>query len=345
MILLLLAMLSQSTHAAVLTDQERKELMAKLDAIQQAADEKIDSRFRIAVQAYRQAITSDIAAMDLYLKCIEKVRFKDQLKDNSAFRDWKEHQEETLSDPGFKVALRYQLRWLILSIQASSKKADKAALGQEGMTLIDSIFGEIEHLQPQISMLSQSASSTVFAQAYEIGSLKSDWPQSPMNISQFFNEIIMPPLRNPSHIPMLRAAWIKRIKLEELIATNKEGKSNGGNTNKKGKKDREQIREAREEARDKHQLDQEKFTNEMLPGLLWEMEVDLFKSGDESGAAARMVAHIQKYLTHKSAGNWTKQLVDLLTPKPKAAPAPAPTPTEGSTETPAEPTAPVPGAP
>jgi hypothetical protein len=59
---------------------------------------------------------------------------------------------------------------------------------------------------------------------------------------------------------------------------------------------------------------------ETVPKLQWEMEVDLYNSGDERGAAVRMLAHIEKNIAHPSAREWGEQFKTLL--KPKAAPAP-----------------------
>ena len=69
--------------------------------------------------------------------------------------------------------------------------------------------------------------------------------------------------------------------------------------------------------------DYEKFLAEGVPQLQWEMEVDLFNHGDEGGAAMRMLALIEKNITHPSAREWGEQFKTLL--KPKAAPATPPT--------------------
>ena len=59
---------------------------------------------------------------------------------------------------------------------------------------------------------------------------------------------------------------------------------------------------------------------ETLPELQWQMEMDLFRNGDEGGAAMRMLAHIEKHLNHKSAREWGEQFKNLLSPKPPRAP-------------------------
>ena len=70
----------------------------------------------------------------------------------------------------------------------------------------------------------------------------------------------------------------------------------------------------------------EKFMIETVPKLQWDMEVDLYKAGDERGAAMRMLAHIEKYINHPTAKEWGEQFQTLLSPKTPATPRTAATP-------------------
>jgi hypothetical protein len=62
----------------------------------------------------------------------------------------------------------------------------------------------------------------------------------------------------------------------------------------------------------------DKFVAETLPNLRWEAEVDIFKAGDEKGAAIRMLAHIEDNLSHESAPKWAEDFVALLQIKDSA---------------------------
>jgi hypothetical protein len=66
----------------------------------------------------------------------------------------------------------------------------------------------------------------------------------------------------------------------------------------------------------------EKFLAETQPSLQWEMETDLFRHGDESGAAVRMLAHLEKNLSHPAAREWGKQFEALLKPAAPEQPEP-----------------------
>ena len=70
----------------------------------------------------------------------------------------------------------------------------------------------------------------------------------------------------------------------------------------------------------------ERFVNETLPDLEWQMELDLFRHGDEAGAAKRMLKQIQNHPDHKSCHAWTEEFANLLKPKPPAPAAAAPAP-------------------
>lgn len=297
------AILVSSARSEQLTAADREALLENLEKIRETADSKIDARFRVAIAAYRDAMTSDDAAFEFYLKCTEKVNFTDQNKKAADFREWKKKEDEKHSEPGFRMALLYQLRWLVLTLRASSEKTKISDLVGEAQETVDLIFRDAEKLAGQDQTLSQSVTATVFARAYEINaSGKNNWPTSPVMLEQIYDVVIFPPLRNSSRVEYLRAAWIKRIQQEIL---KNEHLSEGGARKKTPRAP-----------------DHDRFMAEMLPELQWKMEMDLFKSGDESGAALRMLKHIEKHLDHKSVRAWSDDLKALLTPKPVTPAAP-----------------------
>jgi hypothetical protein len=301
------ALVIDRVHADPLSAADREALLDSLAKIREAADSNIEAKYRVALTAYRNASESDEAAMELYLNCIERVNFEDTQKKSSDFREWKRKESDNLSNPGMKVALRLQLRWLILTLQSLSDKADRAKLSLEAQQIVDGIFGSPEKLRGQQDLLGQSVLSTVFARAYEITHVKvKEWPTSPTQLDSVYEDLIMPPLRSPSRVADLRTAWIKRIRQEEAKveyfgggrpAERKNGSSAAATT-----------------------LAQDKFLEETQPKMQWEMELDLFRNGDEAGAATRMLAHLQKNISHPSAKDWSDQFKNLLAPQVQATP-------------------------
>lgn len=299
-------------RAEFLTEAERKALVEQLTKIRESADERIDTRYRTAMRAYNQAMGSNEAVIDFYLKCVEKVRFNDQLKDPKEFREWKEKEEAIHADPAFKLALRYQLRWLILNLEATSKNADPERLAAEAASFIDTIYADFSKIETQSSILKQSVMGSVFAKAYDVDAVETKWPGSPVDLEKVYEEIILPPLRRPTRIAALRNAWTTRIQLEKTNACSWVNKRADFTTN--GRRDRDRERDAREELRDERTINEERFDLETRPELIWMMELDLYQSGDEAGAASRMLAHIQKHLGHASSRKWAEALQNLLSP-------------------------------
>lgn len=289
-------------HAQSLSDADREALLENLDKLRESASSKVDAKFRVALTAYRSAMGSDDAAIALYLNCVEKVNFTNQNRKNSDFRDWKRKEADKLSDPALRLALRHQLRWLVLTLRAASERSDRAELEPEAREIVDAIFRDSEKIGEQEPLLSQPVTSTVFAQAYEINGVKvENWPLTPIQIDQVYEQILLPPDRSASRLPELRASWIKRIQQEtqkiEYWAGNKQ-------------EERGAVQSPR----------LVKFLEETSPRLQWNMEIDLFRNGDESGAAVRMLNHLEKHIAHPSAREWSDQLRGLLKP---AAAAPA----------------------
>lgn len=311
-LLLCSAFALSNTQAEILSDSDREALIDNLDKLKEDAESRIDARFRVALAAFRNALSNDEAAKELYLNCIEKVNFSDQQKSAGDFREWKRNESEKMSDPGLKLALRYQLSWLVLTLQAASEKPDRTKLAADAQGIVDSIFRDPEKLQNQQQILSQSVTSSVFARAYDINSVKVEkWALSPVQLEQIYTEILLPPFRQPDRLSGLRAVWIKRIQQEGAKA---EFWSDGGKGDRKEDKRIGMASAMRPP-------EYEKFIEETVPKLQWQMEVDLFTQGDQKGAAVRMLDHLEKHVAHPSIREWGQEFRKLLAPASPQAPA------------------------
>lgn len=286
-----------------LSEQEREALLKRLHELREVSDSRVEARYRTASSAYHTAMASDEATLALYLKCVEKVDFTDQKRRASDFRDWRRNNDEHLKDGAFRRALRYQLRWLVLSLQASSESADRAVLASGAHDIVESIVNDAANLTGQQNILNQSVAGSIFARAYDIGDIETkDWVLSPGRVGQIYEQIILPQYRTVQRTDSLRAAWIKRIQQEIRLI---EEWSTGGDDR------RGRIGMASAQVRP----EVEKFKTEEVPRLQWQMEVDLFKHGDPAGAASRMLAHLDRHVAHASARDWAASLEDLLTPE------------------------------
>ena len=134
-------------EAEVLSEGDRIALLEQLDHIQKESDDRVEGLYRRAIQDYRVAIRSDDATMDLYLKCLEKVRYDDENRKTQEFREWKRRNKDDLNSSSMRMALRHQLSWLLLSIEAAKMDGDLSEMGQRAMTHLDQIFKHAELLK------------------------------------------------------------------------------------------------------------------------------------------------------------------------------------------------------
>ncbi|MEO5713191.1 MAG: hypothetical protein ABIT37_06855 [Luteolibacter sp.] len=308
--LLCAAYLTGQTHAQTLSDADREALLGNLEKLRETTLSRLDGKYRVALAAFRNAMSSDDQAIELYLNCYEKVNYDEQQKKTQDFREWKRKEADKLTDPAFRKALRVQLSWLILALQASADKPDQAKIRNEAEEILDSVFHDPEKIRGQERMLSESVNNSVFARAYEVNLLKPEnFPLSPVNLDEIYGKLLLPPLRNPEHLAALRTTWVKRIQQDiakrQYLETVRGGPERGGDSKRPGPAPAAEARSP----------ELEKFMTDTVPKLQWEMEVDLYNCGDERGAALRMLAHIEKYITHPSAKEWGEQFGTLLRPK------------------------------
>jgi len=321
-------------RAETLSKVDREMLLENLDKLRNAVNSKVDARFRLGIAAYREALVSNEAALALYLKCIEKVNFIDQQKKTSEFLEWKRQQHDKLVEPGFRLALHYQLRWLILTLQAFSEKANPLTLSYDAQETVDAIFRDAGKLAGQEKELGQAVTSSIFAKAYDIGNLEKSkdeakWPLSPVDLSEIYGSVVFPPLRKLGRVDALRSAWIKRIQQEGIKAEAWAGKGNANAANNSKGKGKASGEHKIGMTSNLKGAERERFATRVLPELQWQMEVDLFRNGDEKAAAKRMLAHIEKYINHRSVRRWGAEFNNLLKPAVDAVPVPP----EESTET------------
>ncbi len=297
-------------NAETLSDADRETLLENLEKIRDASDSKMDARFRIALTAFRSAMSSDDAAIDLYMNCMEKVNFEELRKKAADFREWKTKEREKLGEPGLRLALRHQLRWLMLTLEAASEKPDLVKLTKDAQDAVDAVFRDADKLKYQQEILSQDVTSSVFARAYDINNVEvENWAMSPIQVDMIYDKILLPPYRKPSGLATLRAGWLKRIQQQTLQ------KELWDERRRQRREDRDEREDKRIGMADAMQSPEyQKFVEEDVPKLYWEMELDLFKNGDEAGASVRMLAHLNKYVSHPSLREWSDELQALLKP-------------------------------
>ncbi len=316
--LLLVAALAAGGES--LSDSDRQLLLEKLQKLRDAVEGHASSRIGLAVGACRNAMVNNAAALEFYLKCVEKVEFTDQRRKPAEFRDWKRNQGKRLEDPSLGLALRHQLNWLVLTLEAADRPEKVPELAPRAAKALEAIFLDARKLAGQQHTLQQPVLGTPFARAYDVDGLTlGEWPEQPLALGAIFDKVLLPPLRTPSHLTELREAWMRRIRYEKIMREGwsvqedrSEGNGNGGD-NGEGNGVKIGTKDALRSPA------YERFVIEEVPNLVWQMEEDLFKAGDQRGAALRMLDQLEKYMNHRHAVEWAKSFVDLVSPK-KAVP-------------------------
>jgi len=290
-----------TAEVETLTNQDKEQLLNKLDDIQKKATQTSNQRYGMGLQAFQEAIRSDDATHELYLKCIERVRFENQKLKAQDFREWKRRHKERTDSPGFRAALRHQLNWLLLTIEASAKPDEMESLGPEAMLKIDTMFKNHELLNGQKGVLKQNVLETPFAKAYDLNGLEAkDWPLNPLELKQIYEKVVMPSLRKPDQVDQLREAWNKRIRHEGLMV---EKWSTSVEDYKDFAKKQERV------------PDFDIWLDDDYLKLLWAKEIDCYAVGDEKKAALSMIDHIKEHVHHKYATIWLQEFTELLTPE------------------------------
>lgn len=299
--LFLLLFAASPLRADPLNSADRQLLLEKLKELKQAAEGRKGNRIGVALAALRPAMSSDDAAIDLYLKCVEKLDFEDQHRKSQDFREWKRRQKDNLKDPGMRLALQLQLQWLVYTLEVAAKPEEISKFGPKAIDGLEDIFSNAEKLRGHQNILRRSVLATVFARAYNVSDVDvGDWPTEPLALDEIYDQVILPPLRRPDRIDSLRAMWLKRIHQEALTRELWSGSNSGGRA---GTKDALKPPAF------------EKFLTDERPNLIWRMERDLFKAGDQRAAALRMLDHLTRYVGHPNAPEWTDQFIALISPK------------------------------
>ena len=284
------SVLSQETQ---LTAADRQALLEKLKEVQSGAGGRATQRAGNALTAFRAAAASDDRAHELYLNCVEKVRFEDEKKSSQEFREWKRRHKEREDSPGFRRVLRHQLNWLLLTIEANkTEDEDQGELSTRAVSALDAILGDGEMEPKEYKELEQDVTKTVFALSYGVKS-EGKWPASPVQLQEVYEEHILPPLESKKDIAGYRTAYTKWILQEAKLA------------------------EAKSKAPDKGERSVAftRFLVEKRPQMLWDLEKKIYEMGDEKVASLAMLNLLNTYAGNPSEMAWTKEFIGMLEPQ------------------------------
>lgn len=285
-----------------LSPDDAERLLARLEALRRQVEESQSGRLAVAVRSFRDGLSSGDKAVALYVQCIERVRFQDTGRSPSDFRDWQRQNRARLGDEGFKTALRVQLRWLLLCLDAAEneeggddeegldadeQQARAVARGRVASRLMLDIGAQWSTLQEHQALLRENVFQTVFARAYDLSDRSvTGVAAAPLPAATVYDTMILPPLRDPTRLSALRAAWSARIEQEarEFLSTG----------------------EGRGASRDTRNAD--RWRAEVLPELRWRAEMDILQHGGGRESAQQLLSMVEDNLRHRRAMEWAEEL-------------------------------------
>jgi len=285
-----------------LSVKERENLLSKVNELKNLKLNKNNSALKSALSAFRKGTTSDTAALELYLDCHRRILTQNPRKRGGEINDEIGKLRDNATQAS-RRALRYQLSWLVASIEGAADPDNPDVAIGKLMALTKDIASDSRTLDSKsIATLSKSPYSSTFAKAFDIGSFKpKEWPSSPLDFDGLFWKLVCADLIESGNYTAARSQWSVRLNLErsmiEAFSKDAEQKQTG-------------LKEARPIGKE-----MEQFIENKAPQLLWKLETALYDAGDERQALASAYNIVERYPEHKSYLQWINWLTQKLSPK------------------------------
>ncbi|MBK1791909.1 hypothetical protein [Persicirhabdus sediminis] len=287
-------------EAEPLKEVDKIALMEQLRLIQEQSDKYILGQYSAAHRRLLEAASSDAKAYELFIQCYEQVHFVKKDEKSQDFREWRRKNAVQHSASGFRRAIRHQIAWLLLTIEATQQEGEYSEMAPKTLKYLQGIMDDSRLMYGYHDIMERNVMNSVIVNALMLKEMKPDnWPTSPARIDEVFDLVILPQYRDTSNSTRLRQAWASRIRMEEA-------KHQIWNTKAKPPKDGKPTPSSSIKPNF-----QRPFV-EIKPELMWEMEVDCFTSGDEMTSAKNMLSLVKANLKHEKADAWIKEFQSLV---------------------------------
>lgn len=264
---------------AALILQSLKILKAKQEQSERA-------NLKRAIEEVFAASGSKEAAIAFYEDAIMATQFAGSTRENRQFRNWKESEDERLSNTDFRESVRMHLFYLGISLRRAS--------GVKVADLLQQLTGYVKLLdnsEPAVnvkgSLLRMPVGGGLFAKWLRLepwlGSIDK-WEMNPGNSDGVATKIILPELR-ATKSPALIGYWDGRIARDSARAV---------------------------EAKLDFQVND--FSQIKLPQLCWNRAKEWLVLGQKNRAITEMFGIVQQYPEHPDTMTWIRDLEGLLVP-------------------------------
>lgn len=326
--------LVMAAHAVEPTAAEIAKLKVEIDSLDMVLNGGREKNNLRALAQVQGAMGSTKAALEFYLQAKKDVDYLKVGKRESDFREWRDRNEDRLKSPEYLAALQYQLRYLALSLQATSGKDPEESLKKTIPAVIgylDDLGAVYEKMEGQTSVLKRSVLDSSVAEYLKLDitvKRDSDWTFVPGNVPKIYDATILPHYRAAKNSAGLQSAWDKRIAQEAMMldwSRSERGQTGGiegriremmerggrGRFDRGDERDRE--REAKKEDLRVREEKQAQFKEERLPELLWSKYRDgLLFGAAKALALGKMSSHVKANLGHPQAVDWLEELKGFI---------------------------------
>lgn len=304
-----------------LTPTERQKvnaMIAEIDTVLLGGSKKNNVR---ALATCRAALKSTKTTYDFFLEATKEVDFDQAGKRESDWREWKTRNGDRYKSKEYIAALQFQLRFLVLTLGVLGAEDGQAVMEKalpELVSFYDRVAASIEKLDEHRGVLSRSVLESVFAKKLKLNITvqnEGNWPPAALPVSQGYELVILPYLRNQKDARALANAWDKRISQEAktLDPGSGTGFGRGGGLGRRfGGDQRDREREERREETRQKNVSIEEFTARRLPELQWGQARDALTYGDDAaGSFVALGRVLRENMEHPQALAWLIELKAL----------------------------------
>ncbi|MEZ5323693.1 MAG: hypothetical protein R3F19_01295 [Verrucomicrobiales bacterium] len=216
----------ESAPAQELTEPEKKVILAEIEKIEKTLDDGRSKNNIRALGKLREAVGSPNAALNFYLECVKSESWDDKGKRESEWKEWRDSQDD-FKDSGYAKARQFQIRYLILTIQAAMLEENEIDARGKMITelagFLSAMVNDYRDVVNHASVLREAVLSGVIAADTKIDvtlDKPKTWAQSPLSVDGIYDNVILPFYREQRNAASLRKAWESRIsQLSAIVGT------------------------------------------------------------------------------------------------------------------------------
>lgn len=300
----------QDDGPKTMTEDQKVQVMELLKTLQNANMSRKMKVIAEGISALTPAASNESEAMALFERCYKKKEFDDnENKKDKDWREWKTKNKEKLNSAANKRALRYQVRWALVTLKAAMEPEetyDPAKYAPQAIAILSEVMRDTKVLEEASGPYNGSVINGSIGQVYELGGCKQQgWPDNIMDPFRVIEALILAPSRDKGDVSSMRKGWtnliaMQKIKMdaeEKAAAAQGDNNGPGGNNGRRG-----------------GQGFRRNIENN-IENLYWLCELDCYRAGDEMTSTANMVRIIKGTTDTGRQEMLINQLVGILTDK------------------------------